>query len=148
MPLARIITRSPQDAVPASEYLRSLGYTVETVSPGDFRVTPAEIELDLGKCPPARVLERTKALLENRQSPARAPQAGEQQQREKAKVAIAYDIAGRPVEFADEEESLPERRQKPNSAATALISVLSRAKDGIAAAIAGVWHSAKTSVHE
>ena len=46
MPLARIITRNPQDAFAVSEYLRSEGYTVETVSPAEFRITPAEIELD------------------------------------------------------------------------------------------------------
>ena len=58
MPLARIITRSPQATILASEYLRSQGYMVETVSPGEFRVTPAEFELNLEKCGPQEALAR------------------------------------------------------------------------------------------
>lgn len=112
MPLARIITRTPQDAVGASEYLRSLGYTVETVSPEEFRITPAELELNLDRCGAAEAVERALALVDSGAAVAaeiEALPAPEPTPPQKAKIPIAYDITGRPVEFADEErlESRP-----------------------------------------
>ena len=107
MPLARIITRTPQDAVGASEYLRSLGYTVETVSPEEFRVTPAELELNLDRCGAAEAVERALALVESGaavEAEIEALPAPEPAPPPKAKIPIAYDITGQPVEFADEEE--------------------------------------------
>ncbi len=107
MPLARIITRTPQDAVGASEYLRSLGYTVETVSPEEFRVTPAELELNLDRCGAAEAVERALALVESGAAVAAEMEtlpAPEPAPPQKAKVPIAYDITGQPVEFADQAE--------------------------------------------
>ncbi|MGC2324050.1 MAG: hypothetical protein WA463_15570 [Terriglobales bacterium] len=107
MPLARIITRTPQDAVGASEYLRSLGYTVETVSPEEFRVTPAELELNLDRCGAAEAVERALALVESGAAVAAKMEtlpAPEPAPPQKAKVPIAYDITGQPVEFADQAE--------------------------------------------
>jgi hypothetical protein len=147
MPLARIITRNPQDTIDASEYLRSLGYTVETVSPGEFRVTPAEFEINLDKCPSEKALERAKALLEARLGKVAAPEVANQPQPQKPKIPIAYDIVGRPVEFADEEEPAPDRRQKPNSATTALVSMFARAKQAIGAGIMGAGQSLRTRLH-
>jgi len=128
MPLARIITRNPQDAFAVSEYLRSQGYTVETVSPEEFRVTPAELELNLGRRGSGRALEYAKALVESRlgaaQAQTEAPAAPEPPQPQKTKIAVAYDSVGRPVEFA--EEKLPDRRQEPGSTRKALASLLNR----------------------
>jgi hypothetical protein len=143
MPLARIITRNPQSTILASDYLRSQGYMVETVSPGEFRVTPAELELNLEKCGPQEALARAKALLESPENAAPAETSVEPVQPEKAKVAIGYDIAGRPVEFAEEGELLSDRRTKPNSIVSALVSMLARAKQGIASGIHGTWDSVR-----
>lgn len=146
MPLARIITRSPQDTVAAAEYLRSQGYTVETVSPEEFRVTPAELELDLNRCGPDEALSRVKALLEAPPSDAASAQPfappPDPTSPRKAKVPVAYGITGQPVEFAEEEDDpVPERRQRPNSIGRALGSMLSRSKAQMAAAVAGAWKS-------
>ena len=128
MPLARIITRNPQDAFAASEYLRSEGYTVETVSPAEFRITPAELELDLSHCKKTEGVARAKAMVSSRRGadPAEqeAPAVPEPALPEKTKAPVAYDIVGRPVAFADEEE--PERQPRPRSTRNALASLLSR----------------------
>jgi hypothetical protein len=128
MTLARIITRNPQDAFAVSEYLRSEGYTVETVSPAEFRITPAELELDLNRCKRGAAVARAKAMVASRRGMApveqEAPTAPEPALPKKAKVSVAYDIVGRPVAFADEEE--PERNQGPRSTRNALASALSR----------------------
>jgi hypothetical protein len=125
VPLARIITRTPEDAAAASDYLLSKGYTVETVSPTEFRITPAELELNLEKCRPGQGLARAKAQVESQSGTGQvelpAPQPVPTQ---KPKIPVAYDIAGRPVEFADEEEV--DRQQKSNSIGSALASLLSR----------------------
>ncbi len=130
MPLARIITRTPEDAIAASEYLLSQGYTVETVSPGEFHISPTEIELNLDRCRPNEAVDRAKALVESQrmavQAQAEVAAAPEPAQPQTAKIPVAYDITGRPVEFADEEE--PERRQKPDRIGRALASLLSRVK--------------------
>ena len=128
MSLARIITRNPQGAFAVSEYLRSEGYTVETVSPGEFRITPAELELDLNRCRNGEALDRAKALVASRNGAAPSqtetpalPEPAPQ----KAKVPIAYDIVGRPVAFADEEK--PERQQNPKRTPGMLASLFRRA---------------------
>jgi hypothetical protein len=151
MPLARIITRNSQSTIAASEYLRSRGYIVETVSPDDFRVTPAEFELNLEKCGPGEALARAKARLEAPQEAAAAPteaHAAPPQENQKAKVPVAYDIAGRPVQFADEEEILPERRRKPNSILSALVAMFARGKRGVGSGLAGAWNSVSRPVAE
>jgi len=115
MPLARIITRTPQDAVGASELLRSRGYTVETVSPDEFRITPAELELNLQHCGAAEGVERALAMVESATtSPAKAEKPAvpvPESLAQVEKIPIAYDITGQPVEFAE-----PEKRSKPNPA--------------------------------
>lgn len=127
MSLARIITRNPQDAFAVSEYLRAEGYTVETVSPSEFRITPAEIELDLSRCKKGESLDRAKTLVASKRGVARAqneaPAASEPSEPQKAKTPVAYDIVGRPVAFADEEE--PEGQPGPRSTRNALASALS-----------------------
>ena len=49
MPVARIYTRFPDEATGLAERLRARGYTIELVDPGDFRVTPADIEIQLDR---------------------------------------------------------------------------------------------------
>jgi hypothetical protein len=128
MPLARIITRNPQDTFAVSEYLRSEGFTVETVSPEEFRVTPAELEFDLNHCKRGEAVARAKAMVASRRGMApveqEAPATPEPALPEKTKVPVAYDIVGRPVEFADEED--PERHQGPRSTRNVLASLLNR----------------------
>ncbi len=170
MPLARIITRNPQDAVTASDYLRSLGYRVETVSPADFRVTPADLEINVEKCNARKALARVQAAVEARRPDARvtetpspaelspeqvsAPEVSTPSEpmtpaelelpaeaptiptsSDRQKIAIAYDITGRPVEFEQEAET-PERRNAPNSLGRALVAMFSRAKSSIASRLA------------
>jgi len=149
MPLARIITRSPQDAFVVSEYLRSQGYTVETVSPNEFRITPAEIELDLGRWGIAQALERARALVESgggAATPAEVAAAPEAALPQEDKIAVAYDIAGRPVEFAGQQEVEP--RQRHNSISSALVAMLSRGGAFLITGLAGVWQSVKAPAIE
>jgi len=121
MPLARIVTRFPESSLAASEYLRSRGYTVEIVDPGDFRVTPAVLELKLGRCTPDEALLRAQeALREVETRKADEPVSVLNPDTEEQGEAIAYDIAGRPVQFA-------ERRKAPNTFRGALLSLLKRA---------------------
>ena len=123
MPLARIVTRFPESSLAASEYLRSRGYTVEVVDPGEFRVTPAVLELKLGKCSQEEALRRVQELLHEMESPKPASASPLQAEEiEEPAEAVAYDITGRPVEFA-------ERRKAPNSFGGALLSLLRRAWD-------------------
>jgi hypothetical protein len=49
MPVARIITRVPEESTQLVARLRARGYTVELVDPGDFRVTPADFEINLDR---------------------------------------------------------------------------------------------------
>lgn len=129
MPLARIITRTPQHAVGASDYLRSLGYMVETVSPEEFRVTPAELELNLERCGPSEAVERAFALVESSASapPIEAPTVAEPPAPpQKNKIAIAYDITGQPVEFAEEEEAEARTKTSPS---TVVSTVFARVAD-------------------
>ena len=128
MSLARIITRHPQDAFAVSEYLRSEGYTVETVSPEEFRITPAEVELDLNRCKKGEAVDRARALVESHRGTAstqtEVPAVSEHPQPQKATIPVAYDIVGTPVAFAEEEE--PEGQKAPKGTDSALASLLSR----------------------
>lgn len=49
MPVARIYTRVPEESTELVERLRARGYTVELVDPADFRVTPADLEIQLDR---------------------------------------------------------------------------------------------------
>lgn len=90
MPLARIITSTPAQVAGLSEYLRSRGYIVELIEPGTLSHSPAELEMDLEGCTAEEAMSRGVSTVEAQ------GQGGRQ--------AIAYDITGRPVAFADEEE--------------------------------------------
>src|SRR5947209_8249416 len=102
MPLARIVTRFPESSSAASDFFRSHGYTVEVVDPGDFRVTPAVLELKLGRCTPDEALLRAQEVLANLEKTGEAPASlTDSEPIEEQGEAIAYDIAGRPVQFAE-----------------------------------------------
>src|SRR3954470_6637834 len=49
MPVARIYTRFAEEDAPLIGRLRARGYTIELVNPGHFRVTPAELEIELDR---------------------------------------------------------------------------------------------------
>jgi len=135
MPLARIVTRFPESSLAASEYLRSRGYTVEIVDPGDFRVTPAVLELKLGRCTPDEALLRAQeALREVETRKADEPVSVLNPDTEEQGEAIAYDIAGRPVQFA-------ERRKAPNTFRGALLSLLKRAWEDTGSRLPDALHS-------
>jgi hypothetical protein len=59
MPLARIITDSIDDSLELTMQLRSRGFQVETVPPGDVPNTPADLEVRLEECDSEDVLMRT-----------------------------------------------------------------------------------------
>lgn len=59
MPLARIITDSVDESLELTMQLRSRGFQVETVSPGQVPTTPADLEVRLEECDSAEVLART-----------------------------------------------------------------------------------------
>ncbi len=141
MPLARIVTRFPERTLAASEYLRSQGYTVEIVSPGDFRVTPAALEITLGKCTPKEAFQRAKQALEALQpsaAVAKAPAAQSIPIHSQSELSpTAFDITGRPVEY---EEPI-DRRHAGNSFVAALKSVLHRGWKSLGSAQSGKSHS-------
>jgi hypothetical protein len=56
MPLARIITKSADDSLELSMQLRSRGFRVETVAPGQIPNAPADLEVCLEECAPEDVL--------------------------------------------------------------------------------------------
>jgi hypothetical protein len=145
MPLARIVTRFPERTLPASDYFRSHGYTVEIVSPGDFRVTPAALEITLGKCTPKEAFQRAKQALEALQPSAAAAEAPAAQPppilSQTELSPTAFDIAGRPVEF----EPTAERRQAGQSFVAALKSVLHRGWKGLGSAQSSKSHSESIS---
>lgn len=62
MAIARIITRNPEEVVALSEELRARGYEVETLAPGDLRLTPAEIEIVAEKVDRADALKEARKL--------------------------------------------------------------------------------------
>ncbi len=93
MPLARIITRTPDAVVTAAEHLRSRGYTVELMDPADSRTQSSDLEIDATDCTDDEALARAMKALGS---------DGEALPRRKV---IAYDITGRPVEFEGEGET-------------------------------------------
>ncbi len=100
MPLARIVTRTPAQLAALSEYLRARGYTVELIEPGTLRTASAELELDVDGCTAEEAMSRGMS-------------AAEAAQDHGGRRAIAYDITGRPVAFADEEQEAPAERGNP-----------------------------------
>lgn len=63
MPLVRLITPSSDDALPVVEQLRALGYTVETVAPGQPADERADLEISLERHSAHTVLSRAAELL-------------------------------------------------------------------------------------
>jgi hypothetical protein len=59
MPLARIITDSVDESLELTMQLRSRGFQVETVPPGQIPGTPADLEVVLEECDSSDVLTRT-----------------------------------------------------------------------------------------
>ncbi len=64
MPLARIITDSVEESLELTMQLRSRGFQVETVAPGEVPSTPADLEVRLEECDSADVLTRTAQVSE------------------------------------------------------------------------------------
>ncbi|HZE26210.1 MAG TPA: hypothetical protein VE083_02435 [Terriglobales bacterium] len=64
MPLARIITDSADDSLELTLQLRSRGFQVETVAPGEVPTTPADLEVRLEECNSEDVLTRTAPVSE------------------------------------------------------------------------------------
>jgi len=63
MPLARIITRLPQETASLAEYLRTQGYTVEAVSSrDDDNSTPADLEISAEQYPFADAMARAREI--------------------------------------------------------------------------------------
>ena len=62
MPVARILTRFPEDAAALSGQLQSLGYTVEIAAPDDPRNTHADLEINLERCPAGAAFSRAEQL--------------------------------------------------------------------------------------
>jgi hypothetical protein len=58
MPLARIITDDAEEALELAIQLRSRGFQVETVAPGQIPATPADLEVELDSCDTDAVLSR------------------------------------------------------------------------------------------
>ena len=59
MPLARIITDSVDESLELTMQLRSRGFQVETVAPGEVPTTPADLEVRLEECDSEDMLTRT-----------------------------------------------------------------------------------------
>jgi hypothetical protein len=64
MPLARIITDSVDESLELTMQLRSRGFQVETVAPGDVPNTPADLEVRLEECNSEEVLTHTAQVSE------------------------------------------------------------------------------------
>lgn len=62
MPLARIITKTPQDVFPLSRRLEAHGYCVEIVQPGETCESGADLEIELDKMPPQEALAQAARL--------------------------------------------------------------------------------------
>ena len=58
MPLARIITEHAEESLELAIQLRSRGFEVETVSPGQVPDTPADLEIQLDACGADQILEQ------------------------------------------------------------------------------------------
>src|SRR5919198_779517 len=143
MPVARIITGTPQRTTAVSEYLRSQGYTVETISPGELCVDPAELELNLEGCKPEEAVAHVQALIQQQRDDPLAQKtssATENAQPQAARIPVAYDITGRPVEFSAEQET--ERRGHPNTMGRGVVFLLRPGRGGGGGGVGRAWESA------
>jgi hypothetical protein len=91
MPLARIVTSNPEEVAYLCEYLRSRGYSIELVDPESLQSAAADLRLDCEGCSSEEALALGRDATEG---------AGN------GRRVLAYDITGRPVEFADDEEAV------------------------------------------
>jgi len=90
MPVARIVTSTPEQVSAAADHLRARGFSVEVAAPGQAAAYAADVELDaVGMDGPQALVRAVEAV-------------GTSTRR-----AIAYDITGRPVEFEGTEEEAP-----------------------------------------
>lgn len=62
MPLARILTLSPEDANVFARQLRELGFEVEVVNPNEEHLVPADLEIEFAICDQQQVLGRAAAI--------------------------------------------------------------------------------------
>src|SRR5438067_13306697 len=65
MPIARILTRFSEDAAALSGQLQSLGYTVEIAAPDEPHNTPADLEINLERCPAGAAFSRAEQLAQS-----------------------------------------------------------------------------------
>jgi len=76
MPLARIISRSPERTTRLAEFLTERGYQVETVGPDHLFISPSDLEFDVDKMSPEAALARAaQAITESEERARVAPQA-------------------------------------------------------------------------
>lgn len=152
MPLARIITRLPQETAALAEYLRTQGYTVETVSSADdSSSTLADLEISAEQYPLAEAMAHAREIaaqgwdimvapgvLEEAASLERAAEMELERPAESAAERSAELTRERPVEpfregpmDAEQAISLPKRISEWTQAARAALS--SAAKRPLAA---------------
>ena len=62
MPLARIITRFPEESQELAENLRSRGFEVQTESPGKTSAQPVDLEITIEECDAEEALQRATAV--------------------------------------------------------------------------------------
>lgn len=64
MPSARIMTRAVEDALPLAQDLRTRGFVVQIVSPGQASTDPVDLEVTLEECEPEAALRQADATPE------------------------------------------------------------------------------------
>ena len=96
MPLARIVSSTPEQVSAAADHLRARGFEVEVVGPEQRDAGSTDILIDAEGRTPQEALSLAVAASQPR-----------------TRRVIAYDLTGRPVEFAsdEEEEPQPSRRE-------------------------------------
>lgn len=118
MSLARIVTSTPAQFSALAEYLRGRGYGVEFVEPGEPGAAPADLEMNVQGCTPEEAMARGRDAAEA------APTPG-------VRRAIAYDITGRPVAFADDEEPAPKDGNAIGRGWSGLVSALRETQENL-----------------
>lgn len=84
MPLARIVTRSPEKAISLADYLAQKGYIVQMVAPGEPAQSFADFEITFDTCASEQALERAGELASGLDAeivvaPGAVPEAASQQ---------------------------------------------------------------------
>ncbi len=137
MPVARIITRTPQDAELIAGQLRARGYAVEIAAPGVPQRGSASLEINLDACDPEEALHRAGELAKagadvfvtaGTFSLTEAPASREQQQHAVASVEPAQHPAWQPEpQTASEHSSL--MRDLVNVAGPAFMAAAHRLRE-------------------